>query len=165
MGVSSLVRVPKPCREPNEIRPIIAKIQDSGATSLRQIAAELNAEEIRTLRVILSAVFLMVFATLPNRHSVSATIRPELSEGCSTDESKAAVKRILQPSYSRVICSMIFRSSGFWTSFSNSLGVRLSRFLQNCHQRGRSVAPVSEATTSARLTLSFHTNVNSAHAR
>jgi DNA invertase Pin-like site-specific DNA recombinase len=33
-----------------EIRPIIAKIQDSGATSLRQIAAELNAQAVPTPR-------------------------------------------------------------------------------------------------------------------
>ena len=70
----------------------------------------------------------------------------------------------LQPTYSRVICSMIFRNSVFSTSLSNSLGRRLSRFLQNCHQGGRSVAPVSDATTSAKLILPRHMAINSAQA-
>jgi hypothetical protein len=66
--------------------------------------------------------------------------------------------------YSRVICSMIFRSSGSWTSLSKSAGRRRSRFLQNCHQRGRRLAPVSAATTSARVAFPRQTLFRSVHA-
>jgi DNA invertase Pin-like site-specific DNA recombinase len=47
---SALVRSTKAKRRAADIRPIVADIQASGATSLRHIAAALNAKGIRTSR-------------------------------------------------------------------------------------------------------------------
>ncbi len=77
--------------------------------------------------------------------------------------SKYSIKPTAPPTHG-VICSIIFRNSGFSTWLSSSLGERRWSFLQHCHHGRRMLAPVSEATTSARVDLPCHVCISSAQA-